>query len=334
MPTLRRDPYAQLHPDYALRLSQLAKDCVTNTAAYESVNLRIGDVYVAVAASSSSLITLRAVKVFAHRGASTQYAEHTRAAYTHALAVGADGIETDVQLTADGHLICWHDATLNRTSDGRGPLESHTLAQLRQLDVHSWKTRTADLPAEYGDATNQLVTLDELTLILLEANRPVELAVELKITPANAGHLEDAALSWLQRWGWDPTSSTLYPGGNPSQVQISLMSFSRRAVEHLAQTVPARYVCPLFHAHDGHALQLGASPAPSTGPAELLGPSTSWLAHHASVLRRWTREGRTVRMWTVATDRQFQTARELGVQQVTVDDPQWALHKVQHPLSV
>ena len=274
------------------------------------------------------------MKVFAHRGASTQYAEHTRAAYAHALAVGADGVETDVQLTADGHLVCWHDATLNRTSNGRGPLASHTLAELRHLDVYSWKTRSEHLPSAYGDTTNQLMTLDELTLLMVQAQRPVEIAVELKVTPANAGLLEDAVLGWLQRWCWDSTTSTLCPGGTQTQVQVSLMSFSRRAVDRVAETVPAPYVCPLFNSHDGHALQIGNAAGASSTPAALLGPSTGWLAHHASVLRRWTDEGRTVRMWTVATDRQFETAQTLGIQQVTVDDPQWALHRVPAPLSV
>lgn len=274
------------------------------------------------------------MKVFAHRGASTQYAEHTRAAYAHALAIGADGLETDVQLTADGHLICWHDPTVNRTSSGQGLLDAHTLADLRKLDVHSWKTRSADLPSEYGDAASQLMTLDELTLMLLGAKRPVELAVEMKITRANAGHLEEAVLEWLQRWGWDAATGTLCPGGHPSEVTISIMSFSRRAVDRVAETVPAAYLCPLFNVHDGQALHIGGTHQASSGPTDLLGPSTGWLAHHATVLRRWTDEGRTVRMWTVATDRQFATARELGVQQITVDNPQWALHRVQHPLSV
>src|SRR5699024_5475766 len=183
-------------------------------------------------------------------------------------------------------------------------------------------------------ATNQLMTLDELTLLMVQAQRPVELAVELKITPANAGLLEDAVLGWLQRWCWDSTTSTLCPGGTQTQVQVSLMSFSRRAVDRVAETVPAPYVCPLFNSHDGHALQIGNATGASSTPAALLGPSTGWLAHHASVLRRWTDEGRTVRMWTVTTDRQFETAQTLGIQQETVDDPQWALHRVPAPLSV
>lgn len=287
-----------------------------------------------VALRSSGLVRFGTVKVFAHRGASTQYAEHTHAAYAHALALGADGIETDVQLTADGQLICWHDPTVNRTSNGQGPLDAHTLADLRKLDVHSWKTRSANLPREYGDATNQLMTLDALTLLLLEAKRPVELAVEMKVTHANAGRLEEAVLGWLHRWGWDATTGKLRPGGHPSDVTISIMSFSRRAIDRVAETVPATYLCPLFNAHDGHALHIGGRHQGSSGPADLLGPSTGWLAHHAAVLRRWTDEGRTVRMWTVATDRQFATARRLGVQQITVDNPQWALHRVQHPLSI
>ncbi|GAA4479292.1 hypothetical protein GCM10023190_22070 [Enteractinococcus fodinae] len=178
------------------------------------------------------------------------------------------------------------------------------------------------------------MTLDELTLMLLGAKRPVELAVELKITRTNAGHLEEAVLGWLQRWGWDAATGTLCPGGHASEVKISIMSFSRRAVDRVAETVPAPYLCPLFNAHDVQALHIGGPHEVSSGPADLLGPSTSWLAHHPSVLRRWTDEGRTVRMWTVATDRQFATARQLGVQQITVDNPQWALHRVQHPLSV
>src|SRR5699024_1378738 len=74
---------------------------------------------------SRGVVTVAGVKVFAHRGASTQYAEHTRAAFSHALAVGADGVETDVQITADGVLVCWHDSTVNRTSNGQGAVQAH-----------------------------------------------------------------------------------------------------------------------------------------------------------------------------------------------------------------
>ena len=61
-------------------------------------------------------MTVRDIDIVAHRGASTDRAEHTRAAYELAIEQGADGLECDVRLTRDGHLVCIHDRTVNRTS--------------------------------------------------------------------------------------------------------------------------------------------------------------------------------------------------------------------------
>jgi glycerophosphoryl diester phosphodiesterase len=58
--------------------------------------------------------------VVAHRGASAHLAEHTLAAYELAIEQGADGVECDVRLSRDGHLVCVHDRTVNRTSSWRG----------------------------------------------------------------------------------------------------------------------------------------------------------------------------------------------------------------------
>jgi glycerophosphoryl diester phosphodiesterase len=76
--------------------------------------------------------------VFAHRGASAVEPEHTLAAYLRALEDGADGLECDVRLTRDGHLVCLHDRRLERTSNGRGRVSRSTLAELSQLDFGSW----------------------------------------------------------------------------------------------------------------------------------------------------------------------------------------------------
>ena len=67
--------------------------------------------------------------VFAHRGSSAAYAEHTRAAYLQALADGADGVECDVHLTRDQHVVLMHDANLDRTSDGTGPVAERTASR-------------------------------------------------------------------------------------------------------------------------------------------------------------------------------------------------------------
>ena len=78
------------------------------------------------------------MRCIGHRGASGYAPENTRAAFARAIAMGADAIETDVQLTADGQLVLFHDATVERTSDGRGPLADYTLAELRALDLGGW----------------------------------------------------------------------------------------------------------------------------------------------------------------------------------------------------
>jgi len=76
--------------------------------------------------------------VAAHRGASRLAPENTIAAFEKALALGAPGIELDVQMTSDGHLVVFHDFTLDRTTNGSGPLKDHTWASLRTLDAGEW----------------------------------------------------------------------------------------------------------------------------------------------------------------------------------------------------
>jgi glycerophosphoryl diester phosphodiesterase len=78
-------------------------------------------------------------RVIAHRGASDTEPEHTLAAYVHALEVGADGVECDVRLTADGHLVCVHDRTVDRTSNGSGLVSTLELTDLEGLDWGSWR---------------------------------------------------------------------------------------------------------------------------------------------------------------------------------------------------
>ena len=81
--------------------------------------------------------------VIGHRGASGHAPEHTLASYDLAISLGADYIEQDVALTADGVLVCLHDATLDRTARGdaadcRGAVASKTLAQVKRCDMGSW----------------------------------------------------------------------------------------------------------------------------------------------------------------------------------------------------
>src|SRR3954466_7422338 len=76
----------------------------------------------------------RPVQVVAHRGASEDVPEHTLAAYRKAIEDGAEALECDIRLTADGELVCVHDWRVNRTSNGRGAVSSLELADLATLD--------------------------------------------------------------------------------------------------------------------------------------------------------------------------------------------------------
>jgi glycerophosphoryl diester phosphodiesterase len=74
----------------------------------------------------------------AHRGARRVAPENTIPAFLKALALGADGIELDVQLSRDGEMVVIHDFTLERTTSGAGPVAAQRLEELRALDAGAW----------------------------------------------------------------------------------------------------------------------------------------------------------------------------------------------------
>jgi glycerophosphoryl diester phosphodiesterase len=109
--------------------------------------------------------------VCGHRGASGHAPENTMAAFREALEAGADWIEFDVQLSADGEIIILHDSTLQRTTNlyqPRRPLE-FTLAQLKELDAGSWFGP--------GFAGERIPTLDE---VLEEFKGRLGMNIEIK----------------------------------------------------------------------------------------------------------------------------------------------------------
>src|SRR4051794_32340457 len=95
-------------------------------------------------------------QVVAHRGASFENAEHTLRAYVKALDAGADGLECDVRLTADGHLVCVHDRDLRRTAARKGLVSTSNLEDLEALDFASWKNPWADMDEEAPDRDARL----------------------------------------------------------------------------------------------------------------------------------------------------------------------------------
>jgi len=79
--------------------------------------------------------------VIGHRGASADAPENTIAAFELALQQGADGIELDVHLSSDEQPVVIHDFTLERTTDGAGPVSEHSVRELKRLDAGGWRDR-------------------------------------------------------------------------------------------------------------------------------------------------------------------------------------------------
>jgi glycerophosphoryl diester phosphodiesterase len=78
------------------------------------------------------------IRIVGHRGACGHAPENTLASIRRACEMGVDAVEFDVRLTSDGHAVLLHDATLDRTTSGAGPVAAYTLAQVRALDAGAW----------------------------------------------------------------------------------------------------------------------------------------------------------------------------------------------------
>ena len=118
--------------------------------------------------------------VIGHRGAAGEAPENTLAAFELALRQGADGIELDVHLSADGVPVVIHDPRLDRTTSGAGRVRDHTLAALRRLDAGSWFNQRYPAKARPRYAGLKIPTLaealasarDRNCLVYVEIKRP------------------------------------------------------------------------------------------------------------------------------------------------------------------
>ncbi|MFP6618809.1 MAG: glycerophosphodiester phosphodiesterase family protein [Pirellulaceae bacterium] len=90
------------------------------------------------AAEKPAAAAAKVTQIVAHRGAATTHPENTLAAFGEAIRVGATATECDVRTSKDGKLFLLHDATLDRTSNGKGIATQLPLADLKQLDAGTW----------------------------------------------------------------------------------------------------------------------------------------------------------------------------------------------------
>jgi glycerophosphoryl diester phosphodiesterase len=108
-------------------------------------------------------------QIVAHRGSSADRPENTLASVRRAIEAGATAVEVDVRSTRDGHLVILHDATLDRTTNGAGPVAEKTLAEVRQLEAGSW------FAPEYRD--ERIPTLKEVLGVCRDR---VDVLIDLK----------------------------------------------------------------------------------------------------------------------------------------------------------
>ncbi|MEU3415690.1 MULTISPECIES: glycerophosphodiester phosphodiesterase [unclassified Streptomyces] len=267
----------------------------------------------------------RSIQVVAHRGASEDAPEHTLAAYRKAIEDGADALECDVRLTADGHLVCVHDRRVNRTSNGRGAVSALELADLAALDFGSWKTREAwhgrdeepdwEHRPEDREETSVL-TLERLLELVADAGRRVELAIETKHPTRWAGQVEERLLALLNRFGLAAPASA-------AESPVRIMSFSARSLHRVrtaAPTLPTVYLMQFVSPR----LRDGRLPA----GVRIAGPSLRIVRNHPAYVERLRQSGHQVHVWTVNEPEDVDLCLDLGVDAIITNRPRAVLRRL------
>ena len=268
----------------------------------------------------------------AHRGASSSAAEHTLAAYEAAIESGADALECDVRLTRDGHLVCVHDRTINRTSTGRGIVSELDLTALEQLDFSSWH---GDLPesadqllrdspyldgVEFDriDRGGGVLTLEMLLGLVHDADRAVRLLIETKHPTRYAGLVEKTLVEELARFGWAGRAGppqTLREPANPDN-RVIVMSFAPTAVRRVRLLAPD---IPTVLLLDRLLPQRRAGILPPG--VSIAGPGLHILRAEPEFVARAHARGHRVFVWTVDNTADVEYVIDLGVDTIITDHP-------------
>jgi len=236
--------------------------------------------------------------VIGHRGGATLGPENTLVSIEAGIAAGADGVEVDVRLSADGALVLMHDPDVARTTDGMGRVAEMTLAALRSLDAGC--RFYAD---GAGGRVARIPVLDEV-LAAVPADRLI--VVELKGHPWEAGYdpNEPAARAVAATLGGQTSRRIVVSSFNP--VALHVVRERANGVRTAVLTTPAFDLASnLAGAIDGEHDECHV-------PAQILEESFVATAHDA---------GRRVVAWTVNDPARLRTFASWGVDAVITDDP-------------
>jgi glycerophosphoryl diester phosphodiesterase len=247
-------------------------------------------------------------QVVAHRGSSEAHAEHTLGAYVRALDEGAEAVECDVRLTADGHLVCVHDRRVDRTTNSRGVVSTMTLRELDELDASGWKHPWVGLDDEAEEPErdhNKVLTLRRLLEVVRDYDRRIEVAVETKHPTRYGGLVERKLASLIEEFTWTEA-------GSP----VRMMSFSSVALSRMERLAPQIDLVLLME----RAVTWQVFRA-SLRPGWIAGPGVEVLAERPKLGQRLHRAGHRIHVWVVNTPEQLELCLDLGVEAVITDRP-------------
>jgi glycerophosphoryl diester phosphodiesterase len=256
----------------------------------------------------------RTPQIVAHRGSSRDEPEHTLKAYLRAMDEGADALECDVRLTADGHLVCVHDRRVNRTSNGVGRVSTLELATLEGLDWGSWKAAhggEVEMPDRDRDR-NKLLTLRHLLTTVIDDGRPIGLAIETKHPTRYAGQVERQLAKLLTELGLHRTPA-------PGRPWVRVMSFSQLATQRMRQLCPEVPLVLLVEKGSPTIVRYREGALPRG--VRTVGLDVAIVRAHPEVVRRQHERGHQVFVWTVDEADDVDRCLELGVDAIITNRP-------------
>ncbi|HZJ87702.1 MAG TPA: glycerophosphodiester phosphodiesterase [Sphaerochaeta sp.] len=248
-------------------------------------------------------------RVVAHRGDSAHYPENTLPAFESADRLGVDVIETDVHLSKDGQIVVWHDATLDRTTDGKGAISDYTLEELRAFDAGFMFSPDGGKTFPFRGKGVQLCTLEE-ALIACPTQR---FNVDLK---SRGEATVDAFIAVVQR--------------QQAKKRVLGASFHLCNLKMLRKKEPRiqTSLCTLEVMRYLFAQKLRI--LPKTKQDELMVfqvPAAQWgiTVITADFIQRMHSRGAIVQVWTINEESEMRRLFAMGVDSVMTDKPELAI---------
>jgi len=237
----------------------------------------------------------------AHRGASAVAPENTLAAFKEAVRLGADMIELDVRLCSDGTIVVFHDRDLTRTTDGTGPVEDLTLAELKRLDAGSWFSERFK-----GE---RIPTLEE-AIQAISSSR-IELCIEIKIDKGREDlrrQLVAGTIAIIDR--------TCF------RDRVVMASFDRESIRISHASHPDIRTGLIFNKDEVWA----ECAEESYAGIDFL--SARWNIITAERVAAAHREGRKVIAWTIDREEELNHILPLSVDAVASNNPEWLINSM------